>query len=205
MRCRRERSDAGPAQIFSGSLSGWVPAIALPRAKVEASPLPQRRTDPLANIPDKSCVMNQTTTDLLVNIDVPDLIAAIAFYTEAFGLNVTRRIGAVAAELGGWPVRVYLLQKPEATFGAGESPRHYDRHWTPVHLDIVVRDLETALSRALAAGARAETEIRTEAWGKIVGLADPFGHGVCLLQFLGRGYDEIAEAPNAAPTPDPRT
>lgn len=23
-------------------------------------------------------------------------------------------------------------------------------------------------------------------------LADPFGHGVCLLQFSGRGYDEIA-------------
>ena len=22
-------------------------------------------------------------------------------------------------------------------------------------------------------------------------LADPFGHGLCLIQFLGRGYDEI--------------
>jgi predicted enzyme related to lactoylglutathione lyase len=150
-------------------------------------------------------MMNETTTDLLVNIDVPDLTAAIAFYTEAFGLTVTRRFGAVAAELGGWPVPVYLLQKPEATIGAGQSPRRYDRHWTPVHLDIVVRDLESALSRALAAGAHAETEIRAEAWGKIIGLADPFGHGVCLMQFLGRGYDEIAEAVNAAPTPDPRT
>ena len=23
-------------------------------------------------------------------------------------------------------------------------------------------------------------------------LADPFGHGICLIEFLGRGYDEIA-------------
>jgi lactoylglutathione lyase len=29
-------------------------------------------------------------------------------------------------------------------------------------------------------------------WGRIAQLADPFGHGLCLIQFLGRGYDEIA-------------
>jgi hypothetical protein len=29
-------------------------------------------------------------------------------------------------------------------------------------------------------------------------LADPFGHGLCLIQFLGRGYDEIAERINGA-------
>jgi lactoylglutathione lyase len=23
-------------------------------------------------------------------------------------------------------------------------------------------------------------------------LADPFGHGLCLIEFRGRGYDEIA-------------
>ena len=129
---------------------------------------------------------------LLVNIDVPDLDRAVAFYTEAFGLRVTRRFGTGGAELSGWPVRVYLLRKDEGSAGAGESLRNYNRHWTPVHLDVVVDDLETALSRALAAGARAETEIRTEAWGKIGVLADPFGHGLCLIEFRGRGYDEIA-------------
>jgi hypothetical protein len=25
-------------------------------------------------------------------------------------------------------------------------------------------------------------------------MADPFGHGICFIQFLGRGYDEIAHA-----------
>jgi predicted enzyme related to lactoylglutathione lyase len=130
---------------------------------------------------------------LLVNIDVPDLGRAIAFYTEAFGLTVTRQFGAKAAELEGWPARLYLLQQPEGSLGAGESVRRYDRHWTPVHLDVVVNEIETALSRAVAAGARVETEIRTVAWGKIAVLADPFGHGLCLIEFLGRGYDEIAD------------
>ena len=130
--------------------------------------------------------------ELLVNIDVPDLGRAIAFYREAFGLTVTRVFGAEAAELGGWPVRLYLLQKPEGSLAAADRRRCYDRHWTPVHLDVVVQDIEKALSRAEAAGARAETEIRTEAYGKIAVLADPFGHGFCLIEFLGRGYDEIA-------------
>jgi len=35
-------------------------------------------------------------------------------------------------------------------------------------------DLPAALARALAAGARAATEMRVEAWDKIVVLADPF-------------------------------
>ena len=129
---------------------------------------------------------------LLVNINVPDLARAIAFYREAFGLAVTRRLGAEAVELGGWPVRLYLLQKPEGSLAAADRLRRYDRHWTPVHLDVVVPDIENALARAEAAGARAETEIRIAAWGKIAVLADPFGHGFCLIEFLGRGYDEIA-------------
>lgn len=136
--------------------------------------------------------------DLLVNIDVPDLPQAVAFYTGAFGLTVTRRFGAHGAELSGWPARLYLLSKPAGAIGAGNDPRRYDRHWTPVHLDVVVDDVDAALSRALAAGATAETEVRSAAWGKIVVLADPFGHGLCLIQFLGRGYDEVAD-PQAEP------
>jgi predicted enzyme related to lactoylglutathione lyase len=132
--------------------------------------------------------------DLLVNIDVPDLAAAIAFYADAFGLTVTRRLGPEAAELAGWPARLYLLQKPAGSIGAANDRRRYERHWTPVHLDVVVNDLDAALARALAAGARTETAIRTEPWGRIVVLADPFGHGLCLIQFLGRGYEEISSS-----------
>jgi len=131
--------------------------------------------------------------DLLVNIDVDDLPRATAFYTEAFGLSVGRRLGDEVVELLGAPSPIYLLAKPAGTIASTMSPdrRRYERHWTPVHLDVVVGDVEIALARALAAGARVETPVRTAAWGKIAVLADPFGNGFCLIEFLGRGYDEI--------------
>ena len=130
---------------------------------------------------------------ILVNIDVPDLKAGIAFYTQAFGLTVKRHLGEQGAELSGWPVPVFLLEKADGSMGAADSSRSYQRHWTPVHLDIVVADLESAVSRAADAGARVEQDGQIAAWGKIAALADPFGHGLCLIQFLNRGYDELAE------------
>src|SRR5215204_250614 len=130
---------------------------------------------------------------VLINVDVPDLELAIAFYTQAFGLAVGRRFGAGAAELTGWPVPLFLLQKEAGTIGAAESRRTYRRHWTPVHLDVIVSEIEGALSRAVAAGAVIEQAVRNERWGKIAVLADPFGHGLCLIEFLNRGYDEIAD------------
>ena len=130
---------------------------------------------------------------LLINIDVDDLDRAVAFYTTAFGLEPGRRFGGGAVELLGAGAPVYLLRKPRGSTGAGSQARDYARHWTPVHLDVVVDDIEAALAQALAAGAVAEGEIKTHDWGRIVGLADPFGHGLCLLQFLGRGYDEIVD------------
>jgi hypothetical protein len=32
----------------------------------------------------------------------------------------------------------------------------------------------------------------THLWDKIAHLADPFWHGLCLIELVGRGYDEIA-------------
>ncbi|KWS02748.1 putative lyase [Lysobacter capsici AZ78] len=129
----------------------------------------------------------------LINIDVPDLDAAMRFYTQAFGLHVGRRLGAEVIELLGGQAPIYLLRKPEGSAAAGEDIRRYARHWSPLHLDVVVDDLDAALRSALTAGARQEGAIRGANWGRIVQIADPFGHGWCLLQFLGRGYDEIAD------------
>lgn len=128
---------------------------------------------------------------LLLNIDVPDLAAARRFYVEAFGLRDGRRLGDGVLELLGAQAPIYLLQKPTGSLGTGDQPRTYARHWTPVHVDVVVDDLDTALARALDAGARQEGGVREAAWGRIAQLADPFGHGWCLLQFLGKGYDGI--------------
>ena len=133
--------------------------------------------------------------NLLLNIDVPDLAAAKTFYVAAFGMVVGRHLGDGVIELLGAEVPIYLLQKDAGSRGAANATRDYARHWTPLHLDVVVDDLDAALARALAAGATREGGIRTADWGLIVQLADPFGHGWCLLQFLGRGYDEIATSP----------
>jgi len=131
---------------------------------------------------------------LLINIDVPDAELGARFYTEAFGLRIGRRFGTGFVELLGWESPVYLLAKPAGTVGAGSDLRRYGRHWTPFHLDIVVDDVDVAVSRAVAAGARLEAPAKDAPYGRIAMLADPFGHGFCLLQFSARGYDALLES-----------
>jgi predicted enzyme related to lactoylglutathione lyase len=128
---------------------------------------------------------------LLLNIDVPDVEAAQRFYTEAFGLKVGRRFGADFVELLGWPAPIYLLTKKAGTVGAGGDLRRYERHWTPVHPDIVVDDVDAAVARAVKAGAEVEAPAKDAPYGRIAMLADPFGHGFCLLQFSENGYDAL--------------
>jgi predicted enzyme related to lactoylglutathione lyase len=132
---------------------------------------------------------------LLVNIDVDDLDRAVAFYAEAVGLRPARRFGALGVEMLGAPCPAYLLAKPAGSTPAATAPqqrRDYRRQWTLVHLDFVVPDVAAAVRKAEAAGARLEEGIRTHEWGRLAVMADPFGHGFCLLEFLGRGYDAIA-------------
>lgn len=131
--------------------------------------------------------------NLLVNIDVPDLARAEAFYTAVLGLRPGRRFGGGGVELLGAGVPIHLLYQPQDSIAAADDRRDYRRHWTPVHLDCVVDDLEAALARAEAAGAVREGDIRSAAWGRIVRLADPFGHGICLIALSAQGYDAIAE------------
>ena len=61
-----------------------------------------------------------------------------------------------------------------------------------MHLDVVVDGMDGALAQAVGAGARAGRDVRVEVWGKIAGLADPFGHRPCLIEFLNRGHGEVA-------------
>jgi predicted enzyme related to lactoylglutathione lyase len=132
--------------------------------------------------------------NLLINIDVEDLPRALDFYTRAFDLKLGRRFGEDGVELLGGPAPIYLLPKPAGSRPTtlSDDTRRYDRHWTPVHLDVVVPDIEVALRTAMAAGAVREGEVTVGAWGKLQLMADPFGNGFCLVQFTGRGYDEIA-------------
>ena len=130
---------------------------------------------------------------ILLNIDVDDPDRAAAFYAAAFGLTPARRFGDAAIELLGASAPLYVLRKAIGTIGAGSAPRDYTRHWMPLHLDVVVDDVDAALATALHAGAVQEGAIRDETYGRIVQLADPFGHGWCLIAFSARGYDAIAD------------
>ena len=133
--------------------------------------------------------------DLLINIDVDDLDRAVRFYGAAFGLKVGRRFGDSGLELLGGSSPIYLLLKAQGSAPSPlvSQPRNYGRHWSPIHLDFVVDDMDAACDRAIAAGAKLEAPVTTAAWGRLALMADPFGHGFCLVQFLGRGYDEIAD------------
>ena len=106
---------------------------------------------------------------LLVNIDVDDLERATQFYCDALGLRVGRRFEGWT-ELVGAAAPIYLKAA-----GTSVSPK------------------SASVSRATAAGASIEVELETHPYGRIAMLADPFGNGFCLLQFTGRGYDEIAQ------------
>ena len=136
--------------------------------------------------------------ELLVNIDVDELEKGIGFYVRGLGLEPGRRLGPQAREMLGAACPIYLLANRGGTrpFAAAASRRDYGRHWTPVHLDFAVEDLEAAVDRALSAGGTLEGQVEERAWGRLARMADPFGNGFCLLQFKGRGYDEIIEAPS---------
>jgi predicted enzyme related to lactoylglutathione lyase len=124
-------------------------------------------------------------TKVIINIDVPDLAPAIDFYTRALALQHSRTLDDDTAELTGAAATIYLLRKPGGTRAVAAPPidRDFARHWTPVHFDLVVDDVDAAAARAIAAGARQETGHIDWRGSRCVSLSDPFGHGFCFIQF----------------------
>jgi len=133
---------------------------------------------------------------LVINIDVPDLDRAIQFYCAAFDLKLNRILDEDVAELFGGPAPIYLLKKDPDSDCSNTvmEKRRYARHWTPVHIDVVVDNLQHALQRALKAGAVRESECVEWLGSKCITLADPFGHGFCLIEFVAESYLDSAGA-----------
>ena len=122
---------------------------------------------------------------VIASIDVDDLDRAAAFYSGGLGFVEQRRLfdGSVVELIAGSSL-VYLLAKPagSAPFAGSSEIRRYSRHWTPIHLDLVVPDIEAAVARAEGAGAELEGSIRSRGAWREAQLSDPFGHGFCLLE-----------------------
>lgn len=138
--------------------------------------------------------------ELLINVDVPDLDGGVAFYKDGVGFQVRRRLfEGLVAEMSLGAVRIFLLEQATGTIAVAGSvhSRTYEDHWTPIHLDIVVDDLEAAAERALAAGARVSGPTRDRNWGRFAPMRDPFGHGFCLIEFRGSDYDLAEVVSNA--------
>ena len=70
----------------------------------------------------------------------------------------------------------------------GAITRDFGRHWTPIHLDFIVDDVDKAVERALATGGCLDGEIRRNELepigcrSDVANLSDPAGNGVDLLQ-----------------------
>jgi len=118
-----------------------------------------------------------------VSIDVPDLDAGLRFYGEIFGFFETRRPFPTMAILDANNLSVCMHQKAVGSkpSPAGKETRHYERHWTPVHLDLHVHDFDAVLEKVRAHGGTIENEFRSHGPMPTAFCSDPFGNGFCVI------------------------
>src|SRR5579863_6640037 len=114
-----------------------------------------------------------------VSIDVPELEAGLRFYGQVFGFLETARPFPTMAVLDANNVTVCMHQKQAGSKSStgGADRRRYERHWTPVHLDLHVDDFDAVLDKVRAQGGAIENEYRTEGPMPAAFCSDPFGNG----------------------------
>jgi predicted enzyme related to lactoylglutathione lyase len=123
-------------------------------------------------------------------VEVTEMVRGLDFYCGGLGLTVKRQLSPTWAELAGANLPIFLLadRAPIADLGAKRVPRSYERHWTPVHLDFIVPDLDVMVARLLVRGASLDWAVKVREYGRIANMADPFGNGFDLIEFSGDGY-----------------
>ena len=111
-------------------------------------------------------------------IDVDDVNRAVEFYGRGVGLTVVEQQPDWAqVKLG--DQTFWIMKAPGGV--QGSISRDYSRHWTPVHLDFAVEDIDVAVKRAIEAGGTLEGEIQRSAKGAMANMVDPSGNGVDLI------------------------
>lgn len=118
-----------------------------------------------------------------VSIDVPDLDQGLLFYGDVFGFVETARPFPGMAIVDANNVTVCMHAKRAGTkpSRAASGKRQYDRHWTPVHLDLHVPDFDAVLEKVKAAGGAIEQEFRDQGPMPVGFCSDPFGNGFCVI------------------------
>ncbi len=119
---------------------------------------------------------------LSVSIDVSDLKQAEQFYIEALGLSKVKDFGENSVVLSSENCDIYLQEKPAGTkpVPSGDVERNYERHWTPIHLDFLTKDIDEIVKKIVENGGVREGGESGD-WGSIAYCADPFGNGFCVI------------------------
>jgi len=115
-------------------------------------------------------------------IDVADIKQGTRFYTNALGCDIKHE-KEQSSELTAENVTIHLIEKEEDSnpLIKESSSRNYRRHWTPVHLDFAVTDIEKTLALIQELGGKVEGKEEGE-WGVAAFCADPFGNGFCVIK-----------------------
>ncbi len=120
---------------------------------------------------------------LEICIDVDDVGRVVEFYSRGLGLTLVEQ-HADWAQVTLGEQTFWIMKVPPGA--AGPIRRDYVRHWTPVHLDFLVDDIDEAVKRAVAAGGRLDRQItRDPNRADLANLSDPAGNGVDLVQRHG--------------------
>jgi len=117
-----------------------------------------------------------------VSIDVSNLKQGEAFYIEALGCKKIRDQGSDMVVLSTENCDIYLQEKKAGTkpLVSSEVVRDYKRHWTPVHLDFLAKNVDGVVEKILQLGGLHEGGESGD-WGSIAYCADPFGNGFCVI------------------------
>ena len=129
-------------------------------------------------------------------IEVTEPARGIAFYCDGLGLTVRRHLSPRWIELAGANLPIFLLanRSEVADLGTTIAKRDHGRHWTPVHLDFIVSDLDAMVARLMALGGTLDRAVKDREYGRIANMADPFGNGFDLIEFSGSGYEGVSRS-----------
>lgn len=118
-----------------------------------------------------------------LSIDVPNLEQGLRFYGRVFGFVETARPFPTMAILDANTATVCMHEKAAGTQSSpgGTDRRRYERHWTPVHMDLHVPDLDAVLDKVRAENGVVELEFRNHGPKPAAFCSDPFGNGFCVI------------------------
>jgi len=146
----------------------------MPKARKKASPRKQARTP----APKKVMPIPKDYSTVCPYLGIRGAADAIEFYKKIFGARERMRMPGPAGRIGhaelqiGDTVVMLADEYPDMDFLGPQS-----RGGTTVTLHLYVKDCDTTVERAVAAGAKVRRPLKDEFYGdRTATIEDPFGH-----------------------------